>query len=154
MINPKYSKGWITDYTDSTGITFQHRNIFKTTVIETALGLELKDNFVRGYKRRIDLTKNGRKNCLFDKEEKHAFNQVVLALRKRTTIKIIAKAFGMSTRTIWNIKNNVISDNHKFFPQVNVKRIVACLSNWIRAYRLGKIKQISIYKIMREIEPD
>jgi hypothetical protein len=75
-------------------------------------------------------------------------------LRKRTTIKIIAKAFGMSTRTIWNIKSNVISDNHKFFPKVNVKRIVACLSKWIRAYRLGKIKQISIYKIMREIEPD
>jgi hypothetical protein len=148
------STGWKNLKTNSNNITLQEKKIYRVKVISMIPELVQQQVFVRGYKRKIDLTKNGRRNCLFDKEEKHAFNQVVLALRKRTTIKIIAKAFGMSTRTIWNIKSNVISDNHKFFPKVNVKRIVACLSKWIRAYRLGKIKQISIYKIMREIEPD
>jgi len=149
MRDPKYSKGWITDYTDSTGITFQHRNIFKTSVIETALGLELKDNFVRGYKRRINLATNGKHNFYFCSQEKAVFKQVVLSLKKRTTIKIIAKAFRMSTRTIWKIKGNTT-----FYPLVNAKRIACCLSKWIHAYRFGKLKQISIDKIMRGIEPD
>ena len=148
------STGWKNLKTNSNNITLQEKKIYSVKIISMIPTVVQQQVFLKGYKRRIDLTKNGRKNCLFDKEEKHAFNQVVLALRKRTTIKIIAKAFGMSTRTIWKVKSNVISDNHKFFPKVNVKRIVACLSKWICAYRLRKIKQISIYKIMREIEPD
>lgn len=148
------STGWKNLKTNSNNITLQEKKIYSVKIISMIPTVVQQQVFLRGYKRKINLATNGRRNCLFDKEEKHAFNQVVLALRKRTTIKIIAKAFGMSTRTIWKVKSNVISDNHKFFPQVNVKRIVACLSEWIRAYRLGKIKQISIYKIMREIEPD
>jgi len=134
------STGWNNISINSDNITLQKKKLFKIK--------NKKAIFIRAYTRKINLSKNGKHHKLAP-IQKAIFKQAVLALRKKTTIKIIAKAFGVSTRTIWKIKGKT-----KFFCKVNARKMAWSMSEWFNAYNMKQISDISINEIMNGVEPD
>ena len=148
----RFKDRWVDLSTDKNNITKRSRNIYKVTKqINYETGKftgRFNLSFLKTEYRKENLKTKGNHHKLAP-IQKAIFRQVVLALRKKTTIKIIAKAFHVSTRTIWKIKGKTI-----FFCKVNVTRLAWSMSEWFNAYNMKQITDISINEIMNGAEPD
>lgn len=143
----KVSTGWQSLRTDSNNITFQEKKIYRVKIISMIPNVIQQTVFLRGYKRKINLDTNGKQHNLFP-IQKAVLKQTFLALKKVTTIRIIAKAFGVSTRTVWKTKGIT-----SFYPKVNINRIASSMSEWFNAYNDMKINEIELGKIMNGEKP-
>jgi hypothetical protein len=148
----RFKAQWIDVSTDINNITKRSRKIYKVTKhfdFETGKwNGKFNLSFLKTEFRKENLKIKGNHHKLAP-IQKAIFRQVVLALRKKTTIKIIAKAFHVSTRTIWKIKGKTI-----FFCKVNATRLAYSMSEWFNAYNMKQITDISINEIMNGAEPD
>ena len=147
----RFKDRWVDISTDKNNITKRSRNIYKVTKqINYETGKftgRFNLSFLKTEYRKENLKTKGNHHKL-DSQEKAVFRQVIVSLRRKTSIKNISKIFLVSTRTIWKIKGLT-----HFRPKVNIQRIAYAFSLWISAYRDQAIDFIRIDKIMSGEKP-
>ena len=141
------STGWKNLKTNSNNITLQEKKIYRVKVISMIPELVQQQVFLRGYKRKINLATNGKQHNLFPLQ-RAVLKQTFLALKKVTTIRNIAKVFGVSTRTVWKTKGIT-----SFYPKVNIFKIASSITQWFNAYNDMRIDEIELGKIMKGEKP-
>ena len=141
------STGWENLKTNSNNITLQEKKIYSVKIISMVPKVVQQQVFLKGYKRRIDLARNGKQHDLFP-IQRAVLKQTFLALKKVTTIRNIAKVFGVSTRTVWKTKGIT-----SFYPKVNIFKIASSITQWFNAYNDMRIDEIELGKIMKGEKP-
>jgi hypothetical protein len=147
----RFKAQWVDVSTDINNITKRSRKIYKVTKhfdFETGKwNGKFNLSFLKTEFRKENLKTKGNHHKL-DSQEKAVFRQVIVSLRRKTSIKNISKIFLVSTRTIWKIKGLT-----RFRPKVNIERIAYVFSLWISAYRALAIDFIQLDKIMSGERP-
>jgi len=141
------STGWKNLKTNSNNITLQEKKIYSVKIISMIPTVVQQQVFLRGYKRKINLATNGKQHNLFP-IQRAVLKQTFLALKKVTTIRNIAKVFGVSTRTVWKTKGIT-----SFYPKVNIFKIASSITQWFNAYNDMRIDEIELGKIMKGEKP-
>ena len=141
------STGWKNLKTNSNNITLQEKKIYSVKIISMIPTVVQQQVFLRGYKRKINLATNGKQHNLFPLQ-RAVLKQTFLALKKVTTIRNIAKVFGVSTRTVWKTKGIT-----SFYPKVNIFKIASSITQWFNAYNDMRIDEIEVAKIMKGEKP-
>jgi len=141
------STGWKNLKTNSNNITLQEKKIYSVKIISMIPTVVQQQVFLRGYKRKINLATNGKQHNLFP-IQRAVLKQTFLALKKVTTIRNIAKVFGVSTRTVWKTKGIT-----SFYPKVNIFKIASSITHWFNAYNDMRIDEIELGKIMKGEKP-
>ena len=147
----RFKAQWVDVSTDINNITKRSRKIYKVTKhfdFETGKwNGKFNLSFLKTEFRKENLKTKGNHHKL-DSQEKAVFRQVIVSLRRKTSIKNISKIFLVSTRTIWKIKGLT-----HFRAKVNIQRIAYTFNLWINAYRDQAIDFIRIDKIMSGEKP-